>query len=353
MGDGIDAAKVEAFGGRMLAIMNDAVLAIMMSIGHRTKLFDVMAGLQPSTSADIAKAAGLDERYVREWLGAMVTGKIITYDPTERVYHLPPEHAAMTTRSAGPNNFASFMQNIAIFSGVEEEVIRCFHEGGGVPYEKFPRFHHVMSELSGSIHEAALIPGILPLSGMVDRLREGADVLDVGCGMGRAVLSMARAFPASRFTGLDLSDEAIAAARAQADQARLSNATFQAADAAAPLGSAKYDLVTAFDVIHDQADPAGVLANIRASLRPGGTFLCVDVAASSELHENIDHPMGPALYGGSTLHCMTVSLARNGAGLGAMWGQQVAERMIRAAGFTEVTVKRVEGDFVNNYYVAR
>ena len=124
-------------------------------------------------------------------------------------------------------------------------------------------------------------------------------------------------------------------------------------DAATLDASAKYDLITAFDAIHDQAHPARVLAGIATALRPEGTFLMVDVAASSDVSENIEHPLGPFLYTVSCMHCMTVSLALDGEGLGAVWGEQKAREMLAAAGFTNVDVEQVEGDILNSYYIAR
>jgi SAM-dependent methyltransferase len=347
----LDPARSQAFAGRITSLVNDSMLAILVSIGHQTGLFDRMANLPASKSDEIARAARLDERYVREWLGAMVTGKIVEYDGARGTYRLPPEHAGFLTRAAGPNNFALFTQMVAEFGSVEGDVVRCFRQGGGVPYESFHGFHHLMSELSGAVHQAALVDVILPLAGadVIERLRAGGDVLDVGCGMGGAVKLMARAFPASRFAGIDLSDEAVTGARADAP----ANASFERVDAATLGAPARYDLITAFDVIHDQAKPAQVLAGIRAALRPGGVFLCVDVAASSNLADNIEHPLGPALYASSTLHCMTVSLAQGGAGLGTMWGQELALRMFAEAGFRDVAVRKVEGDVLNNYYVAK
>jgi 2-polyprenyl-3-methyl-5-hydroxy-6-metoxy-1,4-benzoquinol methylase len=123
-------------------------------------------------------------------------------------------------------------------------------------------------------------------------------------------------------------------------------------DAAKLTGPARFDFITTFDAIHDQAHPDRVLEGIASMLRPGGTYLCVDIAASSRLEENMAHPLGPLLYTVSCMHCMTVSLAYGGAGLGTVWGEQKALEMMRAAGFTDTKVKRVEGDILNNYYVA-
>jgi ubiquinone/menaquinone biosynthesis C-methylase UbiE len=187
---------------------------------------------------------------------------------------------------------------------------------------------------------------------VVERLKAGIDVADVGCGAGHAINVMAKAFPNSRFTGYDFSAEAIEMGRTEAKALGLANSRFEVKDAATLDASIQVDLLTVFDAIHDQAKPARVLKGIYDALRPDGTFFCADVAASSNLEENVNHPLGPCLYGVSTMHCMTVSLAYGGVGLGTMWGEQKAVEMIREAGFANVRVKKVDGD-LNNYYIAQ
>jgi SAM-dependent methyltransferase len=350
----LDSAKAEAFAARMISIINSGMLSLMVSVGHRTGLFDTMAGMAPSSSAGIATAAALDERYVREWLGAMTTGRIVELDPDTGTYRLPPEHAGIVTRAAGLENLASFAQNVAMLGLVESDIVRSFLEGGGVPYARFPDFQHVMAEGSGAVHDAALIDGILPLvDGLVDRLQAGIAVADVGCGSGHAINLMAEAFPKSRFVGYDFSEAGIAAGTAEAAAKGLSNATFEVRDAATLGRPPRFDLVTVFDAIHDQAQPRRVLKGIADCLRDDGVFLCVDVRASSNVHENLEHPLGPFLYTISCMHCMTVSLAQNGEGLGAVWGEQKALELLAEAGFGDVEVKTVDGDIVNNYYIAR
>ncbi len=348
----LDQAKAEAFAGKMMGILNGGALALATSIGHRTRLFDAMADMPPSTSQEIADKAALNERYVREWLGAMLTGGVVTYDPEARRFSLPREHAAFLTRTAAPNNIAVFAQYIPLLATVEDRIVECFEKGGGVPYSAWPRFQEVMAEDSAQTVVAALTDSILPLvPGLVDRLRSGIDVLDVGCGSGRALNLMARTFPDSRFTGYDFSEEGIAAARSEAEAHASGNIEFEVKDVTNLGETARYDLITAFDAIHDQPKPDVVLSGIAAALRPDGTFLMQDIRASSEVHKNVDHPIGPLLYTLSCMHCMTVSLAANGAGLGAVWGEEKAREMLKEAGFTSVEVRQLEHDLFNSYFI--
>lgn len=343
----------EEFTERIVGALDNASLTILMSVGHQTGLLDTMAGLPAATSTQIAEAAGLNERYVREWLGGMTTGHIVEYDAEAGTYSLPAHRAGVLTRAAGPDNLALVAQFIPLLSEVEQQVIGCFHGGGGVPYSEFPRFHSLMAEMSGAVFDAALVDVVLPLvDGLPERLRSGADVADFGCGSGHAVNVMARAFPASRFTGLDFSDEAIAVGTAEAARRGLGNAAFESRNLAQLDKAAAYDVITVFDAIHDQAHPARVLENIYRALRPGGVLLMADIKASSQLEDNIDVPMSTYLYTTSLMHCMTVSLALQGAGLGAAWGRQLATTMLGDAGFDDVQVLEVESDPINNYYIA-
>lgn len=348
-----DAAKAEAFMGKMVQSLNHAGLALMSSIGHRTGLFDTLAALPPVTSAQLATEAGLDERYVREWLGAMATGGVVEHDPAAGTFALPPEHAAWLTREAGADNLATPTQFIAVLAGVEDAIVACFREGGGVPYEAYGRFHEVMAEESAGTVVGALEEHLLPLvPGLTERLEAGIDVLDVGCGSGRAVNFLARRYPNSRFTGYDLSTEAVTRARAEAATHGTPNARFEVRDVTGLDTAGRFDVITAFDAIHDQARPDLVLAGIARALKPGGTFLMQDIRASSHVHGNADHPLGTYLYTISCMHCMTVSLAQGGMGLGAVWGRETAERMLAEAGFGRVVVNDLPHDPVNYLYVA-
>jgi SAM-dependent methyltransferase len=348
-----DQARSEAFAGRMMDVLNGASITLMTSIGHQVGLFDVLADLPPATSQQIAEAAGLNERYVREWLGAMLTGGVVDYDQTAGTYTLPAEHAAWLTRAAGTDNLAVQALFIPLLAQVEQPLIDCFRNGGGVPYAAYPRFQQLMAEDSSRTHDAALIDTILPLvPGLPARLEAGIDVADVGCGRGHAINLMAHAFPNSRFVGYDFSEEGVQGGRDEAQRLGLTNARFEARDVTNLAAREQFDLITAFDAIHDQAQPARVLAGIAEALRPDGVFLMVDIGASSHAHENMEFPLAPMMYTISCMHCMTVSLALDGAGLGAMWGEQKAREMLAEAGFTQVEIKRIEDDLFNSYYVA-
>jgi SAM-dependent methyltransferase len=350
----IDQRKAEAFAGRMVGTLNEGAIAVMTSIGHRTGLFDAMSGLPYSTSEEIAGAANLSERYVREWLGAMTVGGIVEHNPQDATYFLPPEHAAFLTRASSPDNIAVTAQFVSVMGSVEDEIVEVFRQGGGVPYSSFPRFHEVMAEDSGQTVVAALVDHILPLvPGLIQRLEAGIEVLDVGSGSGRALNLMARSFPHSRFTGYDISEEGVLRAIIEAKKYGSTNVRFEVKDAATLDETARYDLITTFDAVHDQASPAKVLENIARALKHDGVYLMQDIAGSSHVHNNLDHPLGPFLYAISTTHCTTVSLAQGGEGLGTMWGEEMAREMLQKAGFRNVQTRRLDHDIANNYYVVR
>src|SRR5687767_15449228 len=278
-------AKADDFANRVLTMLNQSSLCVMISIGHRTGLFDTMSNLQPSSSAEIASKAGLNERYVREWLGAMVTGGVVELDPNTYKFSLPLENAAALTRAAGANNMSVFVQYIGVMGSVEDEIVECFYKGGGVPYSRFPRFHEVMAEDSGQSVLSSLESHILPLvPGLADRLRAGIRVLDVGCGSGRILARLAELFPASTFHGMDLSAEGIENGRTAAREAGLKNLTFEQRDLSDFDTTAEpeaYDWITTFDAVHDQAKPLHVLRGIHRALRPGGIYMMQDIKGSS------------------------------------------------------------------------
>lgn len=342
------------FEERFVDALNAGGILLMSSIGHRLGLFDSLYEAVPMTSEELADTTGLNERYLREWLGAMVAGRIMEMDPQTGRYQLPRAHALCLSRY-GEANLTVYAQFFGVLGGLEDDILQCFREGGGVPYERFPRFHEVMAEDSGQTVLAALFDHILPIvEGLTTRLEQGIRVLDVGCGRGMALMKMAARFPASRFTGYDLSDEAIAWAQQEAERSGLDNIRFEARDVTdfhdtAP--EAAFELITTFDAIHDQARPLNVLKGIQRALTEDGVYLAQDIRASSHHHLDADHPLGAFLYAISCMHCMTVSLAQGGEGLGTMWGRERALDYMQRAGFASVTVHELEHDIQNDYFV--
>ena len=350
-------SRAEAFAGSLIDILNKSSLALMMSIGHRSGLFDVLSNMDFATSGEIAAKSKLNERYIREWLGAMVTSGVMEYLPKNKLYKLPQEHAAYLTRNAGADNMAVFTQYVSVMGEVEDDILKCFENGGGVSYDKFHRFHDVMAEDSGQSVLSSLETHILPLvPGLTDLLNDGIDMLDVGCGSGKIINKLASNFPNSRFTGMDLSPEAINKANGEAKDLQLENVEFITKDLldfhlTAP--KEHFDFITTFDAIHDQGQPLNVLKGIHLALKPGGTYLMQDISGSGDLEQDIEHPIGTFLYTISCMHCMTVSLAQNGEGLGAMWGEKLTKEYLGKAGFSSIETNKLAHDIQNNWYVVK
>ena len=351
--DNLEDDVVAAFGERVFGWYTGGFVTLMIDLGLRTGLFEA-ATRGPATSRELAARAGLEERYVREWLGAVATAGIFTYDPAAETFTLPGEHAVCLT-GGDERNLAPMSQITSHLATYVGRVANAFRHGGGVPYSEYrPEFTDVMDALSRPVFDGILIKNVLPLvAGLSRQLDAGTLVADVGCGTGHTTNLLAGAFPRSRFVGYDLAEDAIARAQAEAASEGLANATFEVLDVTRlpldpPLGAA-----FAFDAIHDQADPAGVLARVFQALVPGGVFVMFDVRASSHLERNIENPMAPWLYAVSTLHCMPVSLAAGGAGLGTVWGEELALEMLADAGFVDLEVHEVPGDPLDSVYVAR
>jgi SAM-dependent methyltransferase len=245
-------------------------------------------------------------------------------------------------------------QFLAVTAGIEDEMVARFRDGKGMHYHHYGRFHEVMAEASNQSVASKLVEHILPLaSGLRARLERGIDVVDVGCGAGRALLALARQFPNSRFTGLDLCADAFAPALETVRNEGLKNISFREFDVTGRKDFGSYDLVLAFDAVHDQKDPEGMLMAIRRTVRDGGIFLMVEIGGSSRLENNVAHPLGSFLYMMSSMHCTPASLGQGGPGLGTMWGVELASEMLTKAGFSDVQMTRLPHDIVNAYFVAR
>lgn len=335
---GLNDEAVKQFGGKLLGIYTGSVLTKLIDIGYEVGLFEASrAG--PATSEELAERAGLKERYVREWLGAMATSGIYRYDPGSGRYEFPEEHAVLLTGDSA-RNMAPHSRMLEHFGTHLPKLKACFRSGGGVPYSAYrPVFTQCMDDVWRRIYDQTLLSGFIGgVPGLAERLRAGMAVLDVGCGTGHAMNLMAREFPQSRFRGYDIAADAIAAAREEARAMALANASFDVVDVADLPSQPKFDLVTAFDAIHDQKDPDAVLRGVRSVLASGGCFLMVDFKFGSRVEDNVGNPFAPMYYGISLMHCMTVSLAAGGKGLGTVWGRQTATQMLRDAGFGSIEV---------------
>ena len=356
-------ARRAAFAGRMAEILDASALNAALCLGYRAGLFEAMDRLgRPASCAAIAQEAGLSGRYVREWLGAVACGGVVELslsEAGEELFLLPPEHAELLTRRAGQGNLGVYTQEIPLLTQCAlEDVLAGFGTGQGVPYERYPRFHEWMGQVAEAKHREVLVDAFLPsVAGgeVVRRLREGIEVLDVGCSEGLVALLMAQAFPRSRFLGVDISGEALETARAEAARLGLGNVRFELRDAAGLAGDAalagKFGYVTAFDAIHDQTRPLEALRGVRAVLAEGGYFSMVDIKAESDIAGNLNRPMAAFLYTVSLLHCMPVGLMDGGPGLGMMWGRGEALEMLAQAGFDRVEVCGIPGDGFNSHYL--
>ncbi|MBB5789111.1 class I SAM-dependent methyltransferase [Jiangella mangrovi] len=348
----LDDDRVGAFAERLFGLYTDGLLTLMIDVGQRTGLFSALAA-GPGTSAELAARAGLEERYVRECLGALTTAGIVDYAADGGVYTLPAEHAVCLT-GGGSTDLAPMSAVVTLLARQVGPLAQVFRDGGGIPYEAYrPEFTTVMDGMSRGLFDDQLITGIVEPAGLAPTLTAGVAVADIGCGTGHSTNLLARTYPRSTFVGYDLAGDALDHGRAEADGWGLDNVTFEPLDLVDLPSDPPLDVVVAFDVVHDQADPATVLRRVHDALGPGGVFVMMDTKASSRLEDNVGNPFAPLLYAVSTLHCLTVSLARDGAGLGTVWGEQTARRMLADAGFTDVTVRDVPDDPLDSVYVAR
>jgi ubiquinone/menaquinone biosynthesis C-methylase UbiE len=329
---------VKQFGAKLLGIYTGGILTKLIDLGYQVGLFEA-AKAGAATSQELAERAALKERYVREWLAAMVTSGIFEYDSTARKYRLPEEHAALLTGNAHTNS-APTSRMINHFGSHLQRLVGCFRDGGGIEYSAYrPVFTQCMDDSWRRIYDNLLVTGfVAAVPGLTDALKSGVRTLDIGCGTGHAINVLAREFPQSRFSGYDFAEDAIARARKEAQEMNLKNVSFEVVDVAALPPEPKFDVITAFDAIHDQRAPAEVLRSACRALAPGGTFVMIEFKFSSKVEENVSNPFAPMYYGFSLMHCMPVSLALDGEGLGTVWGEQTARQYLANAGFGQVSM---------------
>ena len=330
----LDWDKIKSFSKQVSTDIGAAMLGALSYIGDRLGIFSALAEAGSVTSATLAERTGLSERYLREWLGAMTAAGYVTYDPAAKTYAMPPEHAMVLARDDSPFFAGGFIEMIVPQMSIAPKVMQSFKNGRGVPQSEYPpETWEAMERSSASMYRHQLVRKWLPtMPQVVAKLSEGGSSLDVGCGSGRAAIAIATAFPKAKVFGYDAHQGSLERARANAKAAGLGDRiNFDVVDCT-KLPAAQFDFISTFDVVHDSVDPDALLKSIRGALKPGGTYLMVEVNVSSNLEDNIN-PMGRLMYSMSTLYCMTVSLAHGGAGIGACMGEAKARELVAAAGF--------------------
>ena len=348
----MDRDKIEAFLGQFVELASGATTIGLLAVADRTGLSSYLGRAGGGTAAQIAEGAGLEERYVREILSGLAASGVVTYEPASERFELPPEHALFLSSPDSPYFMGGWMDMIpAMYKQLDGVATAAVH-GGGVGFEEFGNEIIKGIDRGNTPSQMAfLIRKWLPaIPGMVERLETGIKVADIGCGAGTVPRRIAQAYPKSRVFGYDTSQASIALARSRAEGTP--NIEFHAYAVKEIPTEPGFDLITTFDVIHDLLDPTGALELIKDALNPDGSYLMMEPNASSNLEENLND-LGALLYGTSALHCMTQSLARGGVGLGAVWGRQKAEEMVRAAGFS--SFEHLEGisNRFSAFYLAR
>lgn len=348
---------LKLFSFRVFSKLEGAVTAAMIHLGDRLGLYEALhAAGQPLTSAELADRAGLQERWVREWAYNQAAAQLLTVDDDER-FGLSREAAAVLATPDHPAFGMGMFHRLPQMMQALEHVEESFHTGVGHDYDSHGSEGAVGIERSFEPwNNANLLAVVLPaLDGVVERLRRGADVIDIGCGAGSAVLLMAAAFPASTFRGYDISEFALERATAKLQVSQLTNATFHDPRRSALPTDHSVDFVTTFDCIHDMTHPQAVMEAIGAALKPDGTWLLVDIKALDTFQQNArKNPMASLMYGVSVLSCMSSALSEpGGEGLGTLGlSENRARAMAAQAGFD--SFRRLEIDHpVNAFYEVR
>ena len=342
----MDNKKVESMAFRVVGDMGGAFTMALGYVGDRLGLFKAMAGAGPLTSAELARKTNLNERYVREWLRSMVASEYIDYDPLLEKYVMTEEQAFVLADEDSPMFVGGGFHFTTPSICNMPKILEAFRKGGGISYsdigeeipEAIERFfkpgyrHFLAKEWLGAV------------PGLVTKLERGASIVDVGCGCGQSTIAMAKAFPKSRVLGIDYDARSIERARRLAATEKAGNVMFIQATADQIPRNQKYDLVCSFDCIHDMVDPKGTLRVIREVLADDGVYVWSEPNASDNAYEN-RNPVGKAFHAISPLHCMTVSLAHNGEGLGTVIGEKGARALAQEAGFSRFERLPIDNPF--------
>lgn len=330
------ATELEAFIGQVVTDLGAAFSGVLINVGRKLGLYRAMADLGACTSEVLAAATGVRERYVREWLANQAAGGYVVYDPEQQTYTLPPAQAMVLALDQSPVFMAPAFEVAASFWLDEEQIVETFRSGKGLGWHAHNhRLFCGTESFFRTGYRAHLVSEWLPaLDGVVERLRRGARVADIGCGHGASTILMAQAFPSSSFIGLDYHEASVATARQRAaEQGVMDNLAFEVT-AATEFDGHDLDLICFMDCLHDLGDPVGVLARCRKALKPDGKVMLVEPYAGDRLEDNLN-PIGRMYYAASAMACTPNSLSQNvGLGLGAQAGEERLRKVAREAGFS-------------------
>jgi 2-polyprenyl-3-methyl-5-hydroxy-6-metoxy-1,4-benzoquinol methylase len=332
-----------------------AMVSALIYAGDRLGIFDVLSDGKPRTSEILAVDSGLNERYLREWASTLVASGYLDYDPQARAYSMTPEQVAVLADRGSPFYFGGGFLYAEACVRQLPALMQAFRQGGGVSFADFgPEISEAIEGLFANGYREAVVKQWIPaVPGLGARLLAGARVGEVGCGGGHPLISVALAYPAALCTGYDLDPVSLERARTTAADAGVSDrVTFELHAAEDLTVDEQFDLIMAFNCIHDMAQPVAALRGIRRALRPDGTFLWSEARTSDRVEENIG-PLGRTVYAASAMHCMTVSLASGGMGLGAIVGEQTVRQLAQEAGFASCEPLNVEHAYHRVYALTK
>ncbi len=349
----MDKHKMVAMAERIYRDVSGAMATGLAHLGAESGLFTAMSGRGTMSLAMVIEASGLQPRYVEEWLYGMVCAGYLDYDPEAGTYALPEEHAYLLS-SVGTDHYMGGMFGMPPpLLAQAPRLLQAMRDGGGVPFGDFaPACRHAIDVMNRGNYDNRLADyWLAQLPEVVARLQAGGRVLDVGCGHGHAAIALAKGFPASEIVGVDPDAASIAEARAAAAAAGTPGIRFVHATLDGIPEQPGYDLITIFDSLHDLPDPVAVLQQVRARLAPDGVLFVIELKVADRLEENRT-PIGTMFYGFSMFHCMTQSLAHDGAGLGACMGPAKTTALFTAAGFARVEQLSIKSP-TNLFYAVR
>ncbi|HEX6302273.1 MAG TPA: class I SAM-dependent methyltransferase [Acidimicrobiia bacterium] len=348
----MDRTRIAEFLDRFVEYASGATTMALLSVADRSGLLFWLGEHHSGTVDEISEGAQLEARYVKEILSGLAAAGAVEYDPETQEFMMPPEHALFLADESSPYCMGGWLDMVPALMAQVDGVAHATRHGGGVPFEDYGAAMISGIDRGNSPSQKVFLANrwIPAVPGLTDRLTSGIRVADVGCGSGTVPILVAEAFPASTVFGFDMSEAALQVARKRGDS--ISNLKFEQSSADSIPIDPSFDLITAFDVIHDLADPLAGLTRIREALAPEGRFLMMEPNASTHLENNLDHH-GALLYGISAMHCMTQSLAVGGEGVGAAWGREMAEDYARRAGFTRFEpLEDIENKFSAFYLLA-